>query len=554
MVENTKCECGHQNPVETILCEACGKPLQEDYGTEPLEMRYDGVARRSQKTNRTWIDRIWSFFSSVKIAIYLIIITLLLAMLGTIFPQENTFIDATPQQIADYYSTEHGVVGQVYHFIGLSRTYETWWFLTLLFMIGTSLVVCSLDRVLPLYRALHKQKVRKHRQFLSRQRIVFEYTLENEEKQVWLEEFTAKLKRKRYKVRREEDAIMAEKNRFSRWGPYINHIGLIIFLLAALLRSLIPGWYMDEYISLQEGEIKKLPGTPYYIENEQFTVEFYRDEEMNERFREEGRIVPKLFETKAVLYRCIEQCDDPSQRVLEEVHRHDIQVNRPLNYDHVMAYQFDYDFSPEIRSLDVQLADKQTGEIFGEFHLNTSNPEENYKVGAYNIELRHYYPDFVYEDGSPATQSPLPKAPAFVFVINGPGLEKEQVHMYFPRPDDKIKFQQDAINNATGSPFEIKVESMERVEISLYTSFLNIRKDRIIPFIFVGAGISMLGLIMGFYWQHRRIWLRLDGNRLLLGAHTNKNWFGLRKDVADALLKTGIKADPKSLDNGVKRV
>jgi len=88
LFQNTKCECGHQNPVGTVLCESCGKPLVEDILTDdgaPLEMRYDGIARRSQKANPHLIDRIWNFFSSVKIAVYLILITLIGATLGTVF-------------------------------------------------------------------------------------------------------------------------------------------------------------------------------------------------------------------------------------------------------------------------------------------------------------------------------------------------------------------------------------------------------------------------------------------------------------------------------------
>jgi cytochrome c biogenesis protein len=62
----------------------------------------------------------------------------------------------------------------------------------------------------------------------------------------------------------------------------------------------------------------------------------------------------------------------------------------------------------------------------------------------------------------------------------------------------------------------------------------------------------MIGLVMGFYWQHRRIWLRIDGGQLNLGAHTNKNWYGLKNEVASALKQMDITVDPKSLENGVK--
>ena len=90
---------------------------------------------------------------------------------------------------------------------------------------------------------------------------------------------------------------------------------------------------------------------------------------------------------------------------------------------------------------------------------------------------------------------------------------------------------------------------MNNIKYSEFTTYLNIRMDKAMPYIWVGAAISMIGLIMGFYWQHRRIWLRIDEDELSLGATTNKNSFGLRADVASALGRMGIEVLPKSLDN-----
>ncbi|MGI6126850.1 MAG: cytochrome C biogenesis protein, partial [Planifilum sp.] len=60
-MENTKCDCGHNNPVGTVLCESCGKPLVEemDNQKQTLDMRYEGAARRSQTRNRALIDKVW---------------------------------------------------------------------------------------------------------------------------------------------------------------------------------------------------------------------------------------------------------------------------------------------------------------------------------------------------------------------------------------------------------------------------------------------------------------------------------------------------------------
>ncbi len=564
MFQNTKCECGHQNPVGTVLCESCGKPLVEDLLTDPdtpLEMRYDGVARRSQKANPHVIDRIWNFFSSVKIAVYLIVLTLAGASLGTIFQQESTLINLSEySEFRNFYKEEHGTIGVVYHALGLSRTYESWWFIGLLVMIGTSLVVCSLDRVLPLYRALTKQQIRKHPQFITRQQVVYSGTLQGDSA-AWVTEFGKQLKRKRYRIWREEGALLAEKNRFSRWGPYINHIGLIIFLLAVLGRG-IPAWHMDQYLSLYEGEIRQIPGTNYYVKNDNFTVDYYSDEELASN--QKGTKVVKLYETKARLYECTSHCDDPiKEPVLTEVERHDIHVNSPLSYKGLKLYQNSFQERVRFISVHPSLMNASTGESLGSFDLLMDNPKEMYDVGPYKLKLTDYYPDFSLDEQSrPMTKTREPNNPAFVFRVAGPDVQaKGELYIYFPMPSEKSKYFEKILNESfkqrgdnTGL-FTIKVENpivdgkMNNIAFSEYTTYLNIRMDKAMPYIWVGAAISMIGLIMGFYWQHRRIWLRVDEGKLSLGAHTNKNSFGLRADVAAALGRTGIEVPPKSLDN-----
>jgi cytochrome c biogenesis protein len=570
MIENTKCECGHQNAVGTVLCESCGKPLSEELlrGTGPLEMRYDGVARRSMRANPTPIDRVWNFFSSVKVAVYLIIVTLLAASLGTIFQQENMFINRDPAFLLSYYKENYGWFGELYYRLGLSRTFESWWFRGLLFMIGTSLVVCSLDRVLPLYRALKNQQIRKHPTFILRQKVSYAATLpldahpsepsgpadQEEAARRWVERMSAILKKQRYRVHTDGTALLAEKNRFSRWGPYINHIGLIIFLLAALARS-VPGWHMDEYYGFLEGQTQKIPNTPYYLKNEKFTVDFYKPEELPEGMRNQGALVPKMYETQAVLYRCAADCDDPSkQPVLEEVARHNILVNHPLKYKGLLAYQYDWQETPQLISVRATLKNRQTGEAYGSFVLDMKQPQDSYVAGPYQLKLRGYYPEFAFENGAPVTKSNDPKAPAFIFTITGPDLPPEgEPYIYFPREIDREQFGQDAINGALGRKLELAVGSMDDVQVALYTSWLNIRVDKPLPYIWVGAAITVIGLAMGFYWQHRRIWLRIDGDRLLFGAHTNKNWYGLRREAAYALNRAGIAVDAKTLETGGKR-
>lgn len=553
MFQNTKCECGHQNPTGTVLCESCGKPLVEDLPLDsPLEMRYDGVARRSQKANPALIDRVWNFFSSVKVAVWLIVITLIGAAIGTIYPQESDFLNL--EDPAKYYKETYGFWGEVYQTLGFSHTFYSWWFRLLLVAIGTSLVICSLDRVLPLYRALSKQQIRKHLTFLTRQQTVYISKLE-QDPESWTEQFEKQLKRKRYRVHRDGTALLAEKNRFSRWGPYINHIGLIVFLLS-VLAIFIPSWHLDEYVSMDEGQTIQIPNTNYYVKNEKFTVEYYQDDELPDSLKGTNRA--KLYQTKAVLYTCTAYCDDPvKDPVLKEVASHNIEVNSPLKYKGLELYQFDFKQQSHLISVKPMLVDSKTGESYGPFELPMKDPPLTYTAGPYTLKLSSVFPDFgLDEQGRPMTKSRDSNNPAFVFVITGPDLPADgEMYMYFPLPKEDDKYIEQKINasfeknGSNSGRFTFQVGKMENVELSLYTTTLNVRKEEALPGVWVGWGISMLGLIMGFYWQHRRVWTRIDDGVLTLGAHTNKNTYGIRAEVAAALKKSGIDIDPKSLDN-----
>lgn len=250
-MSKVKCECGHINPEGTVLCEACGKPVEGNQHidgndqTKLLNMRYDGSARRSQTYKKSIIDKIWNFFSSVKVGVWLIVLTLVASAIGTIFPQVAYIpSDAVSRDPAIYYEDTYGIFGQIYYQLGFYDLYGSWWYMLLVALIGISLVICSIDRYVPLRKALKTQKAKRHETFLNRQRLYSESENVTEKEK---DQIVESLKKQHYKVHEEKGHILAEKSRFSRWGPYVNHIGLIIILIAAILRMTTP-MYIDEYM------------------------------------------------------------------------------------------------------------------------------------------------------------------------------------------------------------------------------------------------------------------------------------------------------------------
>ncbi|WP_394184205.1 cytochrome c biogenesis protein ResB [Metabacillus halosaccharovorans] len=532
-MNKVNCECGHANPEGTILCESCGNPLgdKEKKDTKHLlDMKYEGSARRSQTYKRTFVDKIWNFFSSVKVGVWLIFITLLASALGTVFPQEMYIPPSVTA--SQFYKDEYGILGQLYYELGFHNLYGSWWYMILVASIGISLVIASLDRFVPLHRALKKQGVSRHHTFMKRQRL-YSSTKTNEYD---LELVKQRLASRRYHVREENGNLLAEKGRFSRWGPYVNHCGLIIFLIGAMLRF-VPGMYIDEVLWVREGETAVIPGTEgrYYLENKDFIMEVYEKDKEDEVFEEaitrvgDGSVV-KNFQSNVILYEREGEIVHGAEPKLNKVKEEEIRVNEPLKFDSYSLYQVDYKLN-ELNKMTFSLINKETEESFGQIQVDLLDPQKEYDLGnGIRVEISTYLPDFYFdEEGVPATKTRIPNNPAFVF------------KMYTPQtPEGESSFVaiQQTIEPSGENQYKMKFEGIETKDLTALT----VRKDLTLWILALGGAIFMIGVIQGMYWNHRRIWIKQHDDEILIAGHTNKNWYGLAKEIEIVVEGTSLSA------------
>ncbi|MEH7302427.1 MULTISPECIES: cytochrome c biogenesis protein ResB [Neobacillus] len=534
-MKDVKCECGHVNPHGTVLCEACGKVLDEQENDKQLlDMRYEGSARRSQTYNKTFIDKIWNFFSSVKVGVWLIIITLIVSTLGTILPQEM-YINLPPEV---YYKQEYGWFGELYYDLGLHDLYGSWWYLLLIAMIGISLVICSLDRVVPLYKALKAQRVTRHEGFLKRQRVfgVNEYSDTDD-----ITTIKKHLKERRYNVREENGDLLAEKGRFSRWGPYINHVGLIIFLFGGMLRF-IPGFYINEDLWVREGETAVVPETngQFFIKNNQFILQHYdknKDKTFEKAINRAGEVV-KNYQSNVVLYKRVGKNLPGEKPELKKIEEYKIQVNKPLSYEGYSIFQSS--FRSEMNSMSFSLIDKSTNQSFGDLKVDLLDPKDKYDLGnGYSVEILNFFPDFEFDkNGEPTTKSRVPNNPAFVFRMITPDKPKGETAFIAIRQN---------IEPFGNNKYKIAFKGIDTKNVSGFI----VRKDSSLWAIILGGIIFMIGVIQGAYWNHRRIWVQKKNGQVWIAAHTNKNWYGLKREIETVLADTklGIPEDQLQKEN-----
>lgn len=515
------CACGHENPEGTLLCEKCGQPLTEEgKKSKILNMRYDGIAIRSKTRNKSIVDKIWNFFSSVKVGVTLIIINLVAASIGTIFPQEFYVSVSTEEQKAAYYEETYGSLGKLYYELGLSNVYSSWWFQILVGMLAISIIVASIDRGLPLHRSLKNQRVKRHISFMKRQRIVAEGPVTEGDPSKTLNLIEEKMKALKYKVRRDGNALLAERGRFARYGPYINHVGLIIFLFGVMLR-LVPGFYVDESMWIREGETRAVPGMDgYFIENEDFILEMHDNEKTENQELQGVNVVAKNYQTDVKLYKQSEDAVPGQADNLELVEDYSIRVNHPLQHEGFSFYQMDFRLN-ELKTMKFELTKKETGESLGEVSIDLTNPQKEYVLNDQTkVELLGFYPDFSgFENGEPQTKTPDPNNPAFIFKMVTP-----------EKPEGEVSFVaiQQTIEPNGDNTYKMEFQSVEMRDMS----GLTVHKDSTIPILAIGGVIFMLGVAIGSYWNHRRVWVeQLEDGTIRLAAHTNKNWFSIKKDL-----------------------
>ncbi|NGP43669.1 cytochrome C biogenesis protein [Bacillaceae bacterium SIJ1] len=535
-MQKVKCECGHVNPQGTHLCEACGRPLtEEERKRKVAEMRYEGTARRSQTYKRNIVDRIWQFFSSVKVGIWLIVVTLIASALGTVFPQAEYLPPGSTEAI--YYEEEFGIFGKIFYQLGFHEMYAQWWYILLVASIGVSLVICSLDRFVPLYRALKHQRVKKADHFLKHQRL---HSV-TEHKNVSLDEMKKALEKKRYRVRSDGNHLLAEKGRFSRWGPYVNHIGLIIFLIGVMLRF-SPDMYVQDHLWVREHETQPIPhSNGYYLENVDFEVEYYDPEanegEYKEALERVGGNVVKAHKTDAIIYKRAEGTVPGEEPELEKVSEELIRVNHPLKIDGLTLYQMNYK-PAELYRLTLGLDRNDTEDRVGTFTVDLSDErlmnddEVVYDLGdGYEVTLSGYYPDYEVKeewvDGEKqvnlGSKSKIPDNPVFVFEVTGPDIEEVERSVI-------------GIGINVSAPDADNVYSLSLVQPDFrQATGLSVTKDRTLGIISVGGAIFMLGVIQGMYWTHRRIWVKNDDDEVWVSGHTNKNWFGLKRELDEVI-------------------
>jgi cytochrome c biogenesis protein len=201
-------------------------------------------------------DNVWKFFSSVKLAVVLLIILAIVSIIGTVIQQNES-----PDKYLLEYSQS---TVQLFEMLGFFDMYHTWWFVLLLLLLTANLMVCSLERFPHTWKAVTTPPMPRDDAGLKdlpyRKEISVRSGLDKAKMRA-----VGALKARRYSVTEHQGTgamqFSAQKGVYSRLGVYITHSSIILVFLGALLGALF-GY--KAFLSLPEGETSNV----VYLRNE----------------------------------------------------------------------------------------------------------------------------------------------------------------------------------------------------------------------------------------------------------------------------------------------
>lgn len=181
----------------------------------------------SNELERTAFLRwLWRQLTSMRIALILLLLLAIASIPGSIFPQRTQ----NPIRVQSFL-TQNPTIGKILDRCGFFDVYGSPWFSAIYLLLFISLVGCVLPRAVShLKESLAKPTlVPKYLDKMSHHQIADGASLEN---------FAKILRKKRFRIRVETNAISAEKGYLRETGNLVFHLSLVVILIAIALGAL----------------------------------------------------------------------------------------------------------------------------------------------------------------------------------------------------------------------------------------------------------------------------------------------------------------------------
>ena len=187
---------------------------------------------------------IFKSIADLRFAIFILLVIATLSIIGTVIEQDQSI---------ETYKLNYPLTNKVFGFLswdiilrfGFDHIYKTWWFITLIFLFGVSLLACTFLQQFPSLRVARRcQFFRTTQQFC---RLNISTNLQH----LSSSQLLFKIKENNYSIFQQKNIIYCYKGLIGRIAPIIVHFSMIVILLGAILGS-ICGFKAQEIIPKTE--------------------------------------------------------------------------------------------------------------------------------------------------------------------------------------------------------------------------------------------------------------------------------------------------------------
>lgn len=446
---------------------------------------------------RTIGSKIWYFFNSLKLTLFILIALAVVSIFGTIIEQNAP---------VEQYISQYGEKWTRWIFYTrLHDMYHAWWFLIFLAALALNIIVCTFERFPPKWKSLLEHKPEKfdpgiidkfsHRETLSL----------NAGPDAVKERLLKALRKKKYGVvelgGKGEYSFYAWKGRIGRLGSDVTHISLLLILAGAIVGSY--AGYKD-FFAVNVGGTVSVPQADFKLRLDKFWIDYYDSGQIRQ-------------------YNSVLTVVEDGKDVMEK----QIWVNEPLYYKGIRFYQSSYGQSWN-RVQEVQISVKRKGsEELGPPVALKWGELTQIPGSRYSVKLTGYTADFAYDEGTNQVFSKSAEAsnPAIKVEVFEGGKEVSTPWLFVRYPGIFP-----AIPNSD-------IDLVFTGYIPVMYSGISVNKDPGTNIVWLGTGVMGLGFILAFFIYHRRLWIHVretgKSTEVRIGGTINKNNLVFERELKD---------------------
>jgi cytochrome c biogenesis protein len=450
------------------------------------------------------VASVWRALRSMRTALILLLVVAVAAVFGSLVPQAPT----APAAVESLYR-ERPLQAAIYEILGLFDVYGSWWFTLAYVLLLISLVACLVPRTRGLVRGL-RRRPQPMRDLEGLRH--FAEALVPGGTDAALDRSRRVLRRRRFRVARDDGILAAEKGGAREVGSLLFHWSFLLLLIGVIYGK---GFGFTGLATVIEGETWTEAHASYDlppVEGRFFS------ESMHRAFR------LRLLDFDASYHRSGVPRDFVSRvEVLEGdrvVRREEIRVNEPLEHQGVKLYQLGYGWAPVIEV-------RRDGDLLasGPTVFVTDDPSDLTRPWRGVVKLPSLRPQVGIEFRV------LPDARAAL--AGAPMLEAREPFLIFQayRGDLRLTAAQSVfrLDKRDLEPWEgggIAVGETARLPGGLELAFpelreytqLQVKRDPGLGLILASAVALLVGLLPALYSSRRRLWVRAvaEGSRTRL--------------------------------------